>query len=809
MLNDLRYGVRMLLKNRGFTAVAALTLALGIGANTAIFSVVNAVLLRPLPYREPDRLVVVRENMPRMKFFAGTITAGQFVDYKAGNEVFSDIAAFNSFGVNLTGVGEPQHIQAARVSANLFQLLGLVPVRGRSFLPEEDRTGSDQVVVLSYGLWQRQFGGDANVIGKTLQLDDKPFTIVGIMPQQFQFPHAGTPFAEPAELWVPLALPPEEVSDHAGSFNYCVIARLKPDVSMQQAQANMDAVAAGFPQQHPDIYKGDLMVTASVFPFAEEIVGKARPWLLILLGAVGVVLLMACANVANLMLARGAGRQREMAVRRALGAGTGQLIRQLLTESWLLSLLGGGAGLLSAVWLTGLIKALGPRAVPRLQAADLDLTVIAFALLASLLTGFVFGLFPAIQSSRFRLNEALKEAGGRSGQSRATQRMRSSLVVLETASAVVLLISAALLAQSFVRVLRASPGFDPAGVLVARTMLPESRYAQPKLAKGVHQQVIERLAALPGVEAAAAASNLPLADEWKIGFRIEGHDENEFNLANNTWVSSDYFRTLGIQLVKGRTFTDADREGAPAVILVNEAMAHRYWPGENPIGKRLKWGGWQPEWLMVVGVVADVKTSALDADAKAAIYMPLMQVPRGRLNAVYVLRSAGDASQLTFAVRDAIRSVDSNLPTYDILTLNQIVSASLSQRRFLLVLVLSFAASALGLSAIALYGAVSYSVSQRTREIGVRIALGAQHRDVLKLVLGQGMRMSLMGVALGLVGALAITRIMSSLLYQVRAADPATFVCSALLLTVIALVACWLPARRATRVDPMVALRYE
>jgi putative ABC transport system permease protein len=809
MLNDLRYSIRMLRKSPGFTAVVVLTLALGIGANTAIFSVVNAVLLRPLPYREPDRLVTVRENMPKMKFFAGTVTAGQFLDYKAGNEVFSDVAAFNSFGVNLTGVGEPQHIRAARVSADLFQLLGIAPVRGRGFLSEEDRTGSDQVMVLGYSLWQRQFGGDAKVIGKTLQLDDKPFTIVGIMPPQFQFPHAGTPFAEPAELWVPLALPPEEVSDHAGSFNYCLIARLKPKVSIQQAQANMDAVAARFPRQHPDVYKGDLIVTASVFPFAEEIVGKARPWLLILLGAVGVVLLMACANVANLMLARGAGRQREMAVRRALGAGTGQLVRQLLTESSLLSSLGGGAGLLLTVWLTGLIKALGPRAVPRLQDANLDLTVIAFALLASLLTGFVFGLFPAIQSSQFGLNEALKEAGWRSGQSRATQRMRSSLVVLETASAVVLLISAGLLAQSFVRVLRASPGFDPAGVLVARTMLPESRYAQPKLAKGIHQQVIERLAALPGVEAAAAASNLPLADEWKIGFRIEGHDENEFNLANNTWVSSDYFRTLGIQLVKGRTFTNGDREGAPAVILVNEVMARRYWPGENPIGKRLKWGGWQPEWLMVVGVVADVKTSALDADAKPAIYMSLMQVPRARLNAVYVLRTPGDASRLTFAVRDAIRSVDSNLPTYDILTLNQIVSASLSQRRFLLVLVLSFAASALGLSAIALYGAVSYSVSQRTREIGVRVALGAQHRDVLKLVLGQGMRMSLMGVTFGFVGALAITRVMSSLLYQVRPADPATFVCSALLLTVIALVACWLPARRATKVDPMVALRYE
>ena len=535
------------------------------------------------------------------------------------------------------------------------------------------------------------------------------------------------------------------------------------------------------------------MVTASVFPFAEEIVGKARPWLLILLGAVGVVLLMACANVANLMLVRGAGRQREMAVRRALGAGTGQLIRQLLTESSLLSLLGGGAGLLLALWLTGLIGALGPGAVPRLQDADLDLTVIAFALLASLLTGFVFGLFPAIQSSRFGLNEALKEAGGRSGQSRATQRMRSSLVVLETASAVVLLISAGLLAQSFVRVLRTSPGFDPAGVLVARTMLPESRYAQPQLAKGVHQQVIERLAALPGVEAAAAASNLPLADEWKIGFRIEGHDENEFNLANNTWVSRDYFRTLGIQMVKGRTFTDADREGAPAVILVNEAMAHRYWPGENPIGKRLKWGGWQPEWLTVVGVVADVKTSALDAEAKAAIYMPLMQVPRARLNAVYVLRTAGDASQLTFAVRDAIRSVDSNLPTYDILTLNQIVSASLSQRRFLLVLVLSFAASALGLSAIALYGAVSYSVSQRTREIGVRIALGAQHRGVLKLVLGQGLILATSGVVLGVAGAWLATRWMRSLLYDISPTDPIVFTAVPLALLALAVGSCWLP----------------
>ncbi len=805
---DMWYGLRMMRRSPAMTLIALLTLALGIGVNTAIFSIVNAVLLRPLPYKDPAGLVLVRESLPKLGWNFAGISGAEMLDYVAGNESFAEMAGYVEVNFNLTGEREAERVQAARVSPTLFPLLGVSPLLGRVFSPDEDRQGN-QVAVLSGALWRRHFASDPKVIGQIVKLDEKPYEIIGVMPEAVQFPYADATFAEPVELWLPLALTDEERASRANEFPFGLIGRLQTGVTLAAAQANMEAVAQRMQQQYPDIYQGDVEIVASVVSLEKHAVRNVRPFLVLLLIASGMVLLIACANVANLLLARGAARRKELAIRAALGAGTIRLMRQLLAESLSLAACGGALGLLLAVWAIDLMLKFGPPDVPRLAEAGLDWRVLGFTLLVTLLTGVLFGLAPALQSARLNLNEAIKDAGRGSSAAEGT-RLRGLLVMAETAIALMLLIGAALLINSFVRLLRVPPGFNPEGVVIARTELPRARYPEAERGKLVYQQVLERLAALPGVQAVGIASNLPLTGRWEIAFHPEGGSESADYAAQGTWVSNDYFRAMGIALLQGRGFTVDDRIGNTPVIVVNAAMARAIWPDQEAIGKRIHWGGWNREgWLTVVGVVADVKVSSLEAEDRPVIYMPTFQIPRLRREAVFIARTSGDPANLIAAVRREINAVDADLPVYDLRTMNQVIAESVAQRRFAMLLLVIFAAAALLLAAVGLYGVTAYGVTQRTQEIGIRMALGAGRRDILRLVVGQSLRLSLTGIAVGLIAALALTRWMSSLLFGVSATDPWTFALIPLVLALVSLAAGYLPARRALKVDPMVALRYE
>ncbi len=805
---DVWYGLRMMRRSPGFTLVAVLTLALGIAVNTAIFSVVNAVLIRPLPYKDPAQLVLIRESLPKLGWNFGGIAAAETLDYLAGNESFSEMAVYSTLNLNLTGERHAQRVQAARVSPSLFPLLGISPLLGRTFAPDEDRPGN-QLIILGSGLWRRAFGSDPNIVGQMVKLDEKPYTIIGVMPERVRFPSTDATFAEPVELWMPLVFSNDERVSRANNLEFGVIGRLRPGVTLAAAQANVETVAARFQQQYPDIYQGDIEIVASVVSLEQQTVRNVRPFLLMLLVATGLVLLIACANVANLLLARAASRRKEIAIRAALGAGTLRILRQLLAESLTLAACGGAVGVLLAVWAVDLILRFGPDDVPRLNEASLDWRVLVFTLLVTLVTGVLFGLAPALQSARLNLTEAIKDAG-RGSSAGDSARLRGLLVIAETAIALVLLIGAALLINSFVRLLNVPPGFNPEGVVVARTELPRARYPEAERGKQVYKQVLERIAALPGVQAVGVASNLPLTGEWQIGFRPEGSGENTVYTAHGSWVSNDYFRAMGIALLKGRTFTDDDRMDTTPVIVVNEAMARAFWPGQEVIGKRLRWGGWNAQgWLQIVGVVADVKLASLDAEDKPVIYMPTFQIPRLRREAVFIARMTGDPASLIAAVRHEINEVDADLPVYDLRTMNQVIAGSLAQRRFSMLLLVVFAAAALLLAAVGLYGVTAYAVAQRTQEIGIRMALGARPRDIARLIVGQSLTLTLIGVAVGLLAAFALTRLMASLLFEVSATDPLTFSFIPLLLAAVALAACYLPARRALKVDPMIALRYE
>lgn len=808
LFQDLRFGLRMLRKNPSFSFIAILTLALGIGANTAIFSVVQTVLLAPLPYREPARLALIRQDLPKLNWSYFTVTPAEFLDYQAGNEVFSEIAGYKTAGLNLTGRDQAERVQAARVSAGLFSLLGVTPWQGRAFAPGEDQPGREQVAVLSHKLWQARFNGDPALIGQVIKLDERPYTVIGVMPPRVQFPHAGTSFVEDTELWIPLVFNEQELSQRRSGSNVGVIGRLKPGLSFEQAQASISTIAARFQQQHPGVYKDDVQVVASVHSLEREVTRRVRTLLLVLLGAVGVVLLIACANVAHLLLARGAARGRELAVRRALGASAARIIQQVLTESMLLALLGGAGGWLLAKWVLALSVKLGPEDIPRLQEAGLNASVLGFTLLVSVLTGLLFGLAPALQSTRFKLNEVLKEAG-RTGSGRAGRRLRNGLVVFEAAAALLLLVGAGLLINSFVRLLRVPPGFDPQRVVAARTTLLPLRYPQPANTQAVHQQVLEKLAALPGVEAVAAASNLPLTGEFLLAFRVDNNQETPVRSSNFTLVSPDYFRVMGIPLRTGRLFGAQDRLDTPGVVVVNETLARRCWPSAQAIGQRLALGRGGNPWLTVVGVVADVKGPALAAEAPLMIYVPMPQTARIGPNVVYLARTTAAPASLLGSLRREINAVDQDLPVYDVQTLQQVLGDSIAQQRFSMVLLGWLAAVALALAALGMYGVMAYTVAQRTHELGVRMALGAARRDILKLIVGQGLRLALGGVATGLLASLALTRWLESLLFGVHTTDPLTFAGVALLLTLVALLACYVPARRATKVDPVLALRHE
>jgi putative ABC transport system permease protein len=800
---DLRYGARVLLRKPGFTFVAVVTLALGIGANTAIFSVVNAVLLSPLPYRAPDRLAQVWEHNRLKNTPRGSVAPANFLDWKGQSRSFDGMAAYDKFpSFNLTGVGEPERIQAARVSASLFPLFGVGTIVGRTFTEEEEKRGRHQVALVGAGLWQRRFGSDPGLVGRTLTLNDQSFTVVGILPPDFRF------LPEEYEIFIPMVLDGWEATAR-GTHPLRVVARLKEGVTLAQAQAEMDQIALHMEREYPSSNTG---VGVNLVPLQEQLVGESRRALLVLLGAVAFVLLIACANVANLLLTRAVGRASEMAVRMALGAGRARLIRQLLTESALLAGGGGLGGLLLSLWGVQILKAFLSRnaLLPRGETVGVDGRVLAFTIGISLVTGLVFGLAPGLAASKTDLNDALKEGGRRAGGGAHNHRFRRALVVGEVALALVLLIGAGLMIQSFLRLRRVDPGFRPENVLAADLSLPSSRYQTGRQVSNFQHQLLDRISTLPGVRSVGAAAYLPFSgtnNSWTI--QIEGRPP----LPAGRWlepgwrpITANYFQTMGIPLVKGRDFSATDDETAPGVAILNEAAARAYWPGEEPMGARFKH---QQRTYSVVGVVKDVRHVGLDDEAKPEIYYPYSQLPIVWRGTTLVARTEFAPEQFAAALRSVVKELDKDQPVYNVRTLEGLIDKSVLRPRFNLFLLGFFATLALLMASLGLYGVISYAVSQRTHEIGIRMAFGAKPRDILRLVVGEGLTLTLGGVAVGLIAAFALTRVMESLLFGVSATDLPTFAVVALVLISVSLVACYIPARRATKVDPMIALRYE
>jgi predicted permease len=814
--HDLCYGVRTLFKNPGFMAVAVLSLAIGIGANSAIFSVINALLLRPLPYKDAERLVILWSRSPGLNVPQDWFSPGQYLDIKTQNDVFDEISISIGGSLNLTGQGTPRHVDVARISSSLFPLLGASSMHGRVFLPEEDEPGKPPTVILSNGFWQRHFGSDPDVVGKTLTLNGNNFTIVGVMPAEFSLNKEIMPAVngiQSADLLLPLPMS-ESARTNRGNEDFNIFARLKPGVSVAQAQAEMDIIADRMKQEYPGNYPPNGGLTISVVPLLEQVVGDIHLALSVLFGAVGFVLLIACANVANLLLARAAVRQKEIAIRAAVGASRLRILQQLLTESVLLALVGGLVGLAIALLIVKALHVFGPESIPRLNEVGIDARVMIFTSLIALLTGIIFGLAPALEASRVDLNKVLKQGARSSGggaYDRGHHRIRKLLVISEVALSLVLLISAGLLIRSYQRILDAHPGFDSHNVLSFRLSLPAAKYSSPDSIVSFHRQVSERLKALPEIESVGTTYSLPMSTvalAWEP-VTIEGHiadSAQESIISNVRIVSPEYFRTMGIPLLTGRYFDEHDRKGAPEAVIVDEALAERFWPNENALGKRLKRGDSGP-WWTVVGVISDAKEYSQEKEPPIAVYYPFEQIIAR--NMFLVIRTTSDPSQMTGAITKEIQALDPEMPVFDVKTMDHRLYDSLARRRFSMFLLGVFAVIALILAAIGIYGVIAYSVYQRTNEIGIRMALGAQPRNILQLVIRQALVLVSSGIGIGLLGAFALTRVMSSLLYGVSATDRFTFVIPPLLLGSIALLASYIPARRAAKVDPMVALRHE
>ena len=816
---DVRYGARMLLKNPGVTVIVIVALALGIGANSAIFSVVNAVLLRPLPYDHADQLVFLNEKSPVLDEMS--ISYPNFTDWRAHNQTFEKMGVYNRGSYNLTGAGEAERIVTAQMSADLFSVLRVNALHGRVFTNEEDKPGGAPVVVLSYGLWQRRFGGQTSIINQAITLNGKSYTVIGVMPESYAYPSR-------AEMYVPVGQLSDQGSwkqrgNHPGLYG---VARLKPGVTIAQADADMNTIAANLEKQYPDSNAGNRV---RLRPLMEIFVVDVQRALWVIFGAVGFVLLIACANIANLLLARATARKKEMAIRTAVGASRWRIARQLLTESVLLSLIGGGIGLILARWGIDLILYVSPNAIPRSREIGLDWTVLAFTIGVSFVTGILFGLIPAIQAGEVDVHETLKESGrGVSGR----QWLRSSLVVVEVATTLVLLIGAGLLIRSFYLLQKVNPGFSHEHLTSFSISLPEKKYAKAEAQGAFYNNLLENIRALPGVESAAAASGLPLGNNgWQTGFVIEGHpppERSQTPLMEACLVTPDYFRAMNIPVLRGRVFTDSDNRSHVAgmdlskltedqqmmaglnKIVIDEEFAKRYWPNEDPIGKRVKIGGDDNDTppLEVIGVVGRVKMESLNQNSdRVQGYFSYNQVPQGDMTVI--IKGASDPNQLISSVRNVVKTIDQDQPIYSPRTMNEIRAESVQGERLNLTLLSLFAGIALVLAIVGIYGVMSYSVTQRTHEIGIRMAIGARPRDVFKMILGHGMKLALIGVVIGLLGAFALTRLMSTMLFGVKPTDVTTFAGISIMLITVTLLACYLPGRRATKVEPTISLRYE
>ncbi len=815
---DVRYAVRMMIKKPAFSFVAITALALGIGANTSIFSVVNSVLLRPLPYENPDQLVIIKSTHPaRGATDFGTSTP-DFREWRNRNTTFEQIAAFTTTSYNLSGSGEPERVAGAIVSSNLFSLLGVAPASGRAFTIEEETFGNHRVALVSHALWQRRFAADHGVIDKMVTINGQPYTIVGVLPKGFSYPDPNV------AVWTPLSIEPGSENDTRGNYWLSVLGRLKDGVSIAQAASEMTSIAEKVDEETEGING----MRASVSSLREETVGNVETVLWVLLAAVGFVLLIACANVANLTLARSSARQKEMAIRLSMGATRPQIIRQLLTESLLLGLAGGVIGVLIAVWGVDLLVNLSPQDLPRLAEIEPDAAVFLFTLAVSIITGALFGIVPALHASKTDINSLLKE-GSRGATAAQSSRVRNTIVALEVAISLVLLVGAGLMMNSFFRLTRVDPGFKTANTLTMLISLPAARYPdrKPELAIGFFDQLISRARTLPGVEAAGATTSLPLTNSgWGKLFSVEDHPRpasiDEVPLIQYSQVSAAYFQTLSVPLIKGRYFTNQDGRETARVAIINEKLADQVFGQEDPLGKIIFPGvpedmvppGLLPEGFRfprftVVGVVRDIRKNGIISQVRPEMYILHTQSAEGGAsNAMYVaLRTSGDPMTLAGAIRAEVLSLDKEQPVAEVATMDRLLSNSLAQSRFAALLLSVFAAVALLLASIGIYGVISYSVAQRTHEIGIRMALGAKSADIMRMIIGRGMRTVSVGVALGLGGAMAVTRLMATMLYKVTATDPATFGAITLLLSTVALVACWVPARRAIRVAPVVALR--
>ena len=816
MIKDLRYGLRMLTKNPGVSTIAVLTLALGIGANTAIFSVVSAVLLNPLPYKDPDRLVSLWENVPTHGRWRAA--PANFLDWKKQNTVFEDVVAFGGATATLTGYGEPEQISGTAITPGYFEVVGVQPALGRTFRPEEYNLGQDRVVILSHTLWQRRYGGDKNIINRTVILDGSSCTVVGVMPSglyptrpttagRIDFDESGQEFWKPMSYMVHLA-------GLRSAHILGVLARLKPGVTLEQATAEMNTIGARLAQEHPENKDEGIIVNR----FINEVVGDVRPALVTLFVAVGLVLLIACANIAGLLLAQHAARTKEIAIRAALGAGRTRLVRQFFAEGLLLSLCGTLAGLAVAqLSLNVLLKFVPLQTIPRLAQVGLDWRVLAFTLALSLITCLVFGLIPAWHASKPDLQTALEQSGRTSGPGAARLRFRQTLVVFQVSIAVMLVIGAGLLVKSFWRLQQVDPGFRSERILSAGVTLPRSKYTGPTEINNFFKQLHERVSGMPGVEAATIAYDHPLQSNWLDSFEVEGRVNPAGSQApsvNFIPVGTTYFETVRAEIVRGRSFTAQDDQDHPGVVIVNEAFVRHYFPAEEPLGRRLRpgppgriWDGERLTSFEIIGVARDVKFDGLAAPSEPAYYLPASQAPLEDMTVL--VRTSSDPRAVISSLRQAVWSIDPNQPLSNINTLEKIVADSIAQPRLNMLLMMLFGGLALLLSAVGIYGLLSYAVTQRTQELGIRMALGANVSDVLKLVLKQGMLLALIGEAIGLAGAFALTRLMSGLLFGVTPTDTTTFAGVVVVLTLTALLACYIPARRATKVDPLIALRYE